>query len=182
MKKIILFSILMGMSALVSSQVFNSSTRLKTGQFSAGFEPAIITSGNYDDFMLYLHGGYGLKSNIDLGLDLGVLGDENYIGADVEFALSKKFTLGAGFHDFYDFGIDGTALFTFPLTSSAKLSTGLDMDIVFAENDDYVPIWIPINIQIGLKKNMIFMLEANIDTKLIDDSYTFLGGGLQFLF
>ena len=182
MKKITLLLFSLVLAVNLSAQIFGTSSTLSKNRFSLGLEPSIYSSGNYDDFMFFIHGGYGIKSGVDLGVKLGLLGDENYIGADVEFKLGKKFSLAGGFHDFYDFGIDGTALFTFPLGSAATLSSGLDMDIVFADPETLVPLWIPVVVEIGIKKDMVFILEAELDTKLIDESYHFLGGGLQFFF
>ena len=183
MKKLLILSfVLLFVSNVVNSQVFGTSSTLKEKKFSLGLEPGFLMSNGNDDFMFFIHGGYGLKSNIDLGVKLGVFGDQNYLGADVEFVLGKRFSLAGGFHDFYDFGIDGTALLTFPLSSSARLTTGLDMDIVMADPETIVPLWIPCAIEVGIKKGMVFILEANIDTKLIDESYSFIGGGVQFYF
>ena len=182
MKRVVILMLISIVAVNISAQVFGTSSTLSKNKFSLGLEPSIYTSGNYEDFMFFIHGGYGLKSGVDLGVKLGLLGDENYIGADVEFVLGKKFSLSGGFHDFYDFSIDGTALFSFPLGSAATLSSGLDMDIILAEPETIVPLWIPIVVEIGIKDNMVFILEAELDTKLIDESYHFLGGGLQFFF
>ena len=167
-------------SVTLSAQVFNTSGTLKKGTFSAGFEPGVYVDPS--DFNLFLHGGAGLTSNIDLGVKLGVLGDETYFGGDVEFGVGKIFSLSAGAHSYFDFGLDFTGLFTFPIGGVADLYTGLDVDVAFAENDTYFPIWIPIGLEIPLKKDILFLFEAEIN---VNDEYYgrhWFGGGLNFIF
>ena len=72
MKK--LFCILFFTIALlnfINAQVFNTGQTLKKGAFSFGVEPAIIANGN-SDFILFLHGGYGIKKGIDFGVKAGL--------------------------------------------------------------------------------------------------------------
>lgn len=179
MKKLtVLFIALVASATLVHAQVFNTSSTLKRGQFSVGVEPGLYINGA-SDFYLFLHGGVGITHNADFGLKLGVLGNTTYIGGDVEFNLAKIFSLSVGAHSWGDFGLDGTALLTFPLTSGVKIYTGLDSDIVFA-NDVQVPLWIPIGLQIGMNKNMAFLFESEIN--ITDVGSHFLGGGLSFFF
>lgn len=180
MKKIGLISLLIiSIIGLTNAQVFNTSSTLKKKQFSVGIEPAFLINGD-EEFYLFLHGGAGIASGVDLGLKFGVLGDETYIGGDIEFALGKRFSLAAGAHSFYDFGLDATALFTFPIVKSADIYTGLDMDINFEENDTEFPVWIPVGVQIGMKQNLVFLFEAEIN--VTDVGYHFFGGGVNFFF
>ncbi|MBN2164713.1 MAG: hypothetical protein JW717_00385 [Marinilabiliaceae bacterium] len=181
MKRILFFIVVILFVNNVFGQVFGTASTLGKKQFALGFEPLFLQHNN-DDFMFFMHGGYGLASGVDLGLKLGFLGDQNYIGADLEFAVKKRFSLAVGFHDFYDLGMDGTALYTFPITSGASLSTGLDMDVVMTDPETIVPIWVPVCLEIAIKRGMVFILEGGIDTKLIDESYSYFGGGLQFFF
>jgi hypothetical protein len=176
MKKLLI--ICLGFITLTSNaQVFNTSSTLKRGQFSAGFEPGLYISGG-SDFTLFLHGGAGITSGTDLGIKVGLLDGATYIGGDVEFALGKRFSISAGAHSWGEFGLDGTALFTFPLKKGVHLFTGLDADIEIAD-DVNVPLWIPLGIEIGMGNNMGFIFESEIN--LIDGNH-FLGGGLNFYF
>lgn len=180
MKKIIVLLSFFAIAYTANAQVFNTSSTLKRGQFSVGFEPGIYTDGG-SDFNLFLTGGAGLTRGVDLGLKLGVLGDENYIGADVEFVLGKRFSLAAGAHSWGDFGLDATGLYTFDITKGVDLFLGLDMDIVFPDEDDtYLMAWIPLGLEIGLKSNMAFIFETAIN--ISDRGAHWIGGGLNFYF
>jgi hypothetical protein len=163
----------------LSAQVFNTSSTLKRGQFSAGFEPGIYINGG-NDFNLFLHGGAGITNSADFGLKLGVLGDNVYIGGDVEFRLGKIFSLSAGAHSWGDFGLDATGLFTFKIGNSINIYTGLDLDIEFINDDIYFPLMLPIGLEIPLKSNILFVFESEI--RLSDTGYNFIGGGLNFVF
>jgi hypothetical protein len=99
----------------------------------------------------------------------------------VEFALGRRFSLSVGAHGQGNFGLDGTALFTFPIKSGVRLYTGLDTDILFYDNDDVqIPLWVPLGLEIGMSNNMKFIFESEIC--LTDVGSHFLGGGLNFYF
>ncbi len=182
MKKLLLFVVIVFTCAVSNAQVFGTAGTLSKGKFNFGVLPTILDANGNNDFVMFMQGGYGLRSGIDLGLKLGVFGEETYFGGDVEFVLMKNLSLAGGFHTYGDFGLDVTGLYTFPLTNSARLSTGLDMDMVFADSQTLVPFWIPINIEVDIKKNVVFIFEAEIDTKLFDESYNLIAGGVQFYF
>lgn len=177
MRKLLFFSLLL-IAITANAQIFNTSSTLNPKTFSLGVEPGFYINGS-SEFGLFLHGGIGITKSADFALKIGILGDENYIGGDVEFAMGKRFSLAVGAHTFYDFGLDGTALFTFPLTKGASIFTGLDTDIIFAD-DLIVPLWLPVGLQIGVKKGTYFIFESEIN--LTDNSYNYLGGGLSFIF
>lgn len=160
------------------AQVFNTAGTLGKGNFSAGFEPGVYVR-NGSSFNLFLHGGAGLTNNIDIGIKLGLFEPSVYFGGDVEFAVAKFFSFSAGAHTFGDFALDATGLFTFDIGDAVDLYTGLDMDIVFA-NEAIVPLWIPVGIEIPIKSYMLFLFEAEINAT--DNAYHYIGGGLNFLF
>lgn len=179
MKKLLLIIPIWLFTLTLNAQVFNTSSTLGRGDFSAGFELGIHTDPS--DFSLFLHGGIGITSGADLGIKLGVLNGNTYFGGDVEFALGKRFSLSAGAHSWNNFGLDGTALFTFPIVNNARLFTGFDMDILFPTDDDVqIPLWIPLGIEIGIKSNMAFIFEVEIS--LTDVGSHYIGGGLNFYF
>ncbi len=182
MKKLFLAVIFVVVCFYSNAQVLGTAQTLKKGTGSVGIVPGILVNSGNNEFLLFLQGGLGISNGIDLGLRLGVLGDEDYIGADVEFSSNKHLSLAAGAHSFYDFGLDLTGLYTFYLNSNARFTTGLDMDVVFAENETVVPLWIPLNLEVGIKKNLVFMLEADIDTGVFDEAYHIISGGVQFYF
>ena len=178
MKRLSVFflTFFLGTGCLLNAQIFNTSSTLKPGDFSLGFEPSVYINGA-TDFNLFLHGGAGLTHNIDFGMKLAVMGNNVYLGGDVEFALGKRFSLSAGAHNWGNFGLDGTALLTFPLVKPVQLYTGLDADLVFAGDMEF-PLWIPLGLQIGLNKNIVFIFESEICVTSVGSH--FLGGGLNF--
>lgn len=176
MKKLILLAAIAVVSLSSKAQVFHSAQTLKKGSLSAGIEPALLIGGN--DLYVFFHGGYGIKNDLDFALKLGV-GNSNYIGADLEFGLQKNISLTVGAHSFGDFGLDGAVLFNIPIKGDVLLITGFDADINFG-NDVYVPFWIPIGLEIYLKKSTSLLFETEIG--LTDPAYHVIGGGLAFYF
>lgn len=180
MKRLILSTLLLLVVTVSHAQVFNTGQTLKPKTFSFGIEPAVLINGG-NDFILFLHGGYGLKKGIDLGVTAGVLGPDNYFGANVEFTLGKNISLAGGAHSFGSFGLDGTLNLTFGIARGVRLITGLDTDINFPKGGDtQFLLWIPAGVDVGLRKNMSFILEAEIG--LTDPAYNLIGGGVVFYF
>ncbi|MFO7862494.1 MAG: hypothetical protein R6U85_00700 [Salinivirgaceae bacterium] len=175
-------------TAIGYSQTFSTGQTLKPKKWSVGFEPAILINGD-SEFMLFGHAGYGLTKGVDLALKFGFLSDYGeYIGGDVEFGLGRYFSVMGGAHHFGDFGLDGNILGTYPIRSDVRLTSGFDLDINFIDNyndkgekdgkDTQFIGWIPISLEVGIKKNMAFIFEASIN--VTDVGYHFIGGGLNF--
>ena len=177
MKKTLFIFLFIVMSGMSFGQVFHSGEILKKGAFELGVNPAIHIHGLEDGFNLFLHGGYGLKSGIDLGITFGFT-DAAYLGANVEWALMKHLSLTTGFHYFGGLGLDGTLILTIPLRSDAKLYTGLDIDI-YVESSN-LPLWLPFGVEIFFKSNVAFILETEIG--ITDPAYHVIGGGVNFYF
>ena len=163
---------------LVSAQVFNTSSTLRPGNFRLGIEPGLYVNGL--DFNLFLHGGIGITHNVDFALKLGLMGDQVYVGGDVEFQLQKWFSLAAGAHVHNHFGLDAMGILTFPLTGTVNLYTGLDADIDFPDSGIQVPVWIPLGLEIEMKRNLRFLFESEIN--VTSQNRHFIGGGVNFLF
>lgn len=180
MKRTWVFMALLVLATMSNGQVFNTGQTLKAKTFSVGIEPAVLINGG-NEFMLFLHGGYGLRKGIDLGVTAGFLGPDNYLGANVEFGLGKNVSIAAGAHSFGSFGLDGTLNLTFGLAKGVRLITGLDADINFPKGGDtQFLLWIPVGVDIGLRSKMSFILEAEIG--LTDPAYNLIGGGVVFYF
>lgn len=180
MKKIILLILTVFVFSLATrAQVFNTAGTLKKNSFSVGLEPTVLVYNGGNEFMMFFHGGYGIKSGIDLGIHLGA-GNTTFFGAELEWGLGKNFSLTTGAHNFGEFGLDGALNASFGITSGVDLFTGLDMDIVFAKNKTYLPLWLPLGVEIQVGPNMSFMLETEI--VLTDNAYHVIGGGLAFYF
>lgn len=186
MKK--LFLLILAVFTITSSygQVFNTGQTLRKGVFSLGVEPTLHIDGGADGVILFGHAGYGLKSGLDAGLQLG-FGEKNYFGANLEFALSDNISLAVGAHDFGYFGLDGTLNFAIPLRSDIHLYSGLDADINFIEGTNNqgekettleMPFWVPIGLEVVLSRDMSLIFESEI--ALNDLAYHVIGGGLSF--
>ncbi len=181
MKKLFIISLIAFSCNLINAQVFGTAEVLSKNKGNFGILPTIYEYNGNSDMILFLQGGYGLSKGIDLGLKLGVLSEETYFGMDVEFAIRKNLSLSGGCHINDVLGLDFTGLYTFNLNNYAKLTSGLDIDIM-TENDHTIAMWLPLNLEVDIKKNLVFIFEADIDTKLIDDSYNIISGGIQFYF
>jgi hypothetical protein len=178
MKKItVLLLFLFFIITFSNAQVFNTAQTLKKGIFSVGIEPMLIANGT--DFTMYFHGGYGLTNGVDLAVKFSAFSPVNYVGADVEFNLSKYFSLSTGAHFWGDFGLDGTLLGTLPVKKGINFYSGFDTDMNFGSSV-YLNFWIPVGFEIQIKKKMSFILEASIGLNNTANHY--IGGGLNFYF
>ncbi len=186
MKKLILLIFAAFTITGTYGQVFNTGQTLRKGSLSLGIEPVLHIDGGADGVILFGHAGYGLKSGLDGGLQLG-FGEKNYFGANLEFALSNNISLAVGAHDFGYFGLDGTLNFAIPLRSDIHLYSGLDTEINFIEGTNNegerqttleMPFWVPIGLEVGLSRNMSLIFESEI--ALNDLAYHVIGGGLSF--
>lgn len=177
MKRLFFAGLILFIGITLKSQVFNTGQTLQKGVFLAGINP--VMQGN--DLGLYLHGGYGLSSGLDFGVRLG-LGLGNYIGADIEYALiSDKVavSLAVGGHMAGDVGLDGTLNLTVPVTKSLRVYSGLDGDVNFG-NNMALPIWVPVGMEVGIKKAVSVILEGDI--AVTGDAGSIFGGGITFYF
>lgn len=178
MKKSLIVLSLFFISTIGFGQVFSTSETLKQGTFSFGIEPMIIASGA-SDFILFGHVGYGVAKGVDLGAKIGILGGNTYIGADMELAFMKNFSLSAGAHAAGDFGLDATFIGTYDMTNSVKLYGGADLDVNLG-GDVYLPVWIPVGLEVQISKSMAFLFEAEVGlTNSADHRF---GGGVNIYF
>ncbi len=202
MKRFVLFAMMLTLfSSAGFSQIFNTGQTLKAGQFSVGAEPSVIIDGGSPNFMFFAHLGYGLKKGIDIGLKAGASpGYSNYLGGDLEFALGRYFSFAAGAHYFGNMGLDGTFLFTYPIRSDVRISSGFDSDLNFVsttrtnQNGTTTEVmkpefvgWVPISLEIGLKRNLALIFEVEINVvkhsghnAFVGNAYHFIGGGFTY--
>ncbi|MEA3317444.1 MAG: hypothetical protein U9R54_05765 [Bacteroidota bacterium] len=184
MKKSLIILIVSLFSIASQAQVFNTGQTLKKGVLSLGVEPVMHINGGANGFVLFAHAGYGLKSGIDVAVKFG-LDNPKYFGADLEFALGKRFSVAVGAHNYNNFGLDGTFNFVFPINSDVRIYSGLDADINFwtDSNDELntnIPFWIPVGLEVGLSSNMNLIFESEIGIN--NNAYHIIGGGLNFYF
>jgi len=187
MKKII-FSVIVFFGIISSGKaqvLFSNAQTLQGGAWNIGINPAY--SEWHDDFALFFHGGYGLGSNSDLGLKLGFGWGDTYVGLDYEktvFAGKPIVSLFGGAHYWGDFGLDLGSKVTFPI-GNVRLTAGLDMDLNFGEDGNgelelHAPLWLPISLEVYLKKQLSLVFEGNIG--LTDRAGTTVGGGINIYF
>ena len=164
----------------LNAQVFGTAQTLKSGTFSIGVNPLIYDRGD-NEVGIFGHVGLGLNPGFDLGFKLGLGIDETYFGLDLEWVLrriSPYMSISGGAHSWGDIGIDGTFNLTIPLSRQVRLYTGFDMDVVFADPDTEIRMWIPVGIDVALRRKMSLLIE--IEIRANDDAFSIFGGGLNF--
>jgi hypothetical protein len=177
-KKYFVFLFVFIQSMGISAQVFNSAEVLRPGHGSIGINPVFIANGE-NDLALYLHGGIGLASGLDLAAKLGI-GDGTYFGMDLEYLLRASppyVSIAGGGHIRNDAGIDATLNLTFPISRILSLYSGLDADINFAEGQTLSPLWIFLGNEVPVKHGLSFLLEIQIG--VTEEADNRLGAGLN---
>jgi hypothetical protein len=179
MKKLI--SIILFSLSLIHgfSQVFNSGYLSEKGKFSAGIEPAYFISGNSGTPLLFLYGNYGLRDDIGINLKVGTDFSKTYLGAAMTWDLGKNFTLGTGVHNFDFFGLDARLNYNIPLPKDARIFTGLDASVIFA-NEARLPLWLPLGVEVRIKDKLSFILETEI--ALTKPAYHIISAGVAYYF
>lgn len=184
MKKSVLILVFVFSTIQLTGQVFNSAEILKPGRFSVGINPTDVEK----ELALFLYGGYGLTRKIDLSVRYGFLEGNDYIGADVEWAIKDgdgyDISLFAGAHDsgafgpdIGEFGLDIGIIASILIGKHAIIYSGLDSDIYFDFNDTR-NFWIPLGVEINWKDNISLIIEADIPAS--EWAPHIFGGGVGF--
>ena len=160
MKKVLTGILFCLIPLLGISQTFNYGKSFGQGNFALGVAPAVHKGGPSNGLNLFLHAGYGLKQGVDLALKFG-LGREYYFGAELEWGLLRFLALTTGLHSFGHFGLDAGLNLSFPIRSDTRFYTGIDMDLIFADQLQ-APFWLPVGIELGLRRDLYFILEGGI--------------------
>ncbi len=171
MKKIIILISFILCMGNIHAQVFSSGKLLRKGGFSLGLEPAYYTSGN--NTHLFFHADARIKPGIALSLRLGA-GNTNYFGGALEWQLSNIFYLTTGIHDFGGLALDGTIKANLPVRNDVGLFFGLDSDVMLEDNLKSM-FWIPLGVEIDLKKWISLIFESGIGIKS-NTSHIIAGG------
>jgi len=177
--KLTLLVIVLAMLSTGRAQVLNSGISLKSDKFRLGLLPTVLS----DNFGIFVQGGYGLRSDMDINFRIGAGYPDMYVGADLEFMiLTRKpyFSVSAGAHYFGDVGLDASGTFTIPIDPQVHLYTGLDMDIIFNEDKTNVPFWFRLGAEVAFKKNLSILLEAGLGIN--DPAYSIFSGGFNIYF
>lgn len=163
----------------LNAQVFNTAETLKPLKFSVGIAPIYYN----ENFGLLLMGEAGIKQDIDFNLRYAVLEYDDYFGADLEWKLLNRnsfaLSLTTGCHVYYDFGLDASGNISFQLKDDIAFYTGMDIDLNFGD-DLYVPLWIPVGVEIKLNKTIAFLFEAELP--LSRPANAIIDGGFSFRF
>lgn len=178
-KTVILFLVLIGFSS-INAQVMNTGQLLSPGKFGLSIAPCFYGPGDY--ITLDLNAGYGLTRSVDLNFNFN-LGNGNYFGADVEWRLiggipALSLTTGAHTASDNDLGFDATLNLTFKI-GSASIYTGVDTDIEIVNDGTYIPVWFFIGPEIPFRRNLSFIMEADIG---ISHAWNMLALGLGIYF
>jgi predicted porin len=179
MRKIIFILVFACLPLLSFSQVFSTASTLKPGSFSLGINPVFMDN----NFGLFLHGGVGIKRGLDLGLKYGFLPGNGYFGADLKWRLlsgKPTISLTTGAHQFNSFGLDAALNISFPIKGDIYMYSGIDTDINFPSGNSQMLAWIPIGVEIYLKRRVSLILEGEIP--LNSEAYSIIGGGFAFYF
>jgi hypothetical protein len=149
-----------------------------------------------DNLGAFFQAGVGLVRGVDLALKAGFV--ENtptpYIGADLEWKLkgskpSISITTGAHRNEFGHFGLDGSFNFSFAIGRKVFPYLGFDSDLNFDHHyeyyyyghyydDTHLLMWIPVGVEIYLRKSISFILEAEIPLQAY--TYYVMGAGFTF--
>ena len=184
MRKLIVSSVIASvllLSVAAHAQVYNTAQKLKSGTFRLCTAPLLIVDHGDVNAGLYVLGGAGVTSIMDLYLHTRIAGDDlaNF-GVDLQWALIKgtpALSLSTGGHVGPDIGIDGTLDMAFPVGNSVVLYSGLDVDIDFAPHDITVPLWVFIGPRIQIRRNTTLFLEVDIG---LQEAPSILGLGFSF--
>lgn len=176
-KKTLTLLLICTLSLGAFAQSFYKSQKLKPKQFHLALEPAVILNGEAH-FMLFMHGGVGLTRGVDFNLSFGTFSHNNYLGANVGFGIGQYLSASFGAHHFDVFGLDGSLLANYPLRSDIRLFIGGDMHMNLYDQKAHLLVWLPVGIEIGLKKNISFVFETSIG--LSKPAYSLIGAGINF--
>ncbi len=162
----------------LSAQQFNTARILNPREISGAITPVVYNKG-FDQIGIFLNGGFGLSHTTDIAVRYGVLEGQDYIGADIEWAIKKSekisFSLMSGMHKKDFFGLDAGLAASFPLGSNIYIFSGVDVDVNFEREIQHY-IWIPIGIEAYWRKNFSVIFE--IDLPMSEWAGDMFGGGI----
>lgn len=162
MKRVLLLIALFSIFFVTAkTQLINSPRSLDKRIVGLGFEPAYHINGEAKGVMMNLYGAYGITDNIDLGLKYGFAANNDYMGGQMEWGISRYMTLFTGVHKYKNFGFDGGLAVIIPISSRSMIFVGGRADINFT-NSVNIPLWIPIGTEIAFNEGISLILEGQI--------------------
>jgi hypothetical protein len=71
-------------------------------------------------------------------------------------------SLALGAHAYRQVGLDGTLNITFPIHRTIALFSGLDFDAEFYDHGQYFPLWVPVGLEVMLRRSLSLIMEIDI--------------------
>ncbi|MDI6400974.1 hypothetical protein QLX67_03120 [Balneolaceae bacterium ANBcel3] len=161
---------------------FFSDARISgAGNLTIGVQPAIYT--NTDDFMMIFRGGYGVMPGMDLFLKVGVLGDENYVGAHIQYLLATDGRIAAsmlaGVQNYWDPGLKAGFNMSVRLTAFS-IYCGLLYQPYFGDRSTQ-GLLVPIGLEIPVLSNQSrLIMEVNVPANSDGEPFEMISFGLIF--
>ena len=186
MRRIVVSSVIacvLLLSVASHAQVYNTAQKLKSGTSRLCIAPLLLTQNSGISPGLYVLGGVGVTSIMDLYLTSRIADDNrSNFGVDIQWALVKgtpSLSFSTGGHVGPGIGVDGTLDLAFPVGNTVVLYGGLDMDVDFQLNEGTtVPVWVFLGPRIQIRRNTTLFLEVDIGVTNVTPSI--LGLGFSF--
>ena len=176
------FVCIMLLSSVSNAQVYNTAQKLKGGTFRLCIAPLVLVDNGNTDLGMYVLGGVGVTSAMDLYLSTRVASqNRSNFGVGLQWALVKgtpALSLTTGCHIGPNIGVDGTFDVAFPVGKTVVLYGGLDMDIDFDHSGTTASPWIFIGPRIQIRKNTTLFME--VDIGVTQETPSMLGLGFSF--
>lgn len=174
-------------SAKAQDGVFSDAQTLHQGQFALGVQPIIYTELD-NELMLMIRGTYGLNPGLTIHGKLGVLRDETYVGAHLEYQLAGEpsdpvsFSLLGGVYAFGDLGLKLGGVVS-KQVGQFSLYSGLLVEPLFTDPEAVTPLLLPIGVDIPIAGEAAnFVLEADLAVNDDADFYQALHFGVNLYF
>ena len=178
-KRGIISILLVCFSLTASAQFFQPAENIHRGQFLLSIDPVFA---NHDNG-LNLAFRTGITSRIDIGGRYGFHDGYNFFGADLHWLLlpgKPAISLITGVHNTHNTGLDLGLNVAFPINGSIRIYSGLLADMEFASGNNYTAVWLPIGVQIHLKRHIALSLEGDLPIK--SGTNGMFTAGLKFYF
>jgi hypothetical protein len=187
MKKL-LFFLLFSASFTLYAQVVNYPKTLPHRSWSVGLTPAYHIDRDVVLFegggpSIALSGGYGFLYSLDINARyIYFVNGPDYIGVDMQYLVYETrktyISVQAGLHWWDVIGCDLTGFITYTPRFEWSLSTGLDMDLSFAQEVN-PRFWIPLNV--GYNLNEMVFLFAEYKLPVSDLSWGIVALGVNMM-
>lgn len=166
--------------------VFSDAQTLGQDNASLSVQSAIYTEAG-NEAMLILRGAYGLSSGLTFHGKVGLLRNDTYLGANLEYQLAGEpydpvsLSMLAGVYTFGNPGIKLGGIMSKQL-GQFSLFSGLTFEPLFADSDVRTPLLVPIGFEVPLGRSANIVMEADIAANDDADLYQALHLGINLYF